>query len=585
MQAAGSATTSTAGAGGFTCPMHPEVLEPGPGPCPLCGMALDPVAPSLELEEDPELREMTRRLLGAALLTAPLLVVAMGDMLPGRPVSAALPAGSRPWLELALATPVVWLCGWPFFARGLRSVRTGHLNMFTLISLGVVVAWLASTAAVLAPGLFPASYRGHGGQVPLYFESAAVIVTLVLLGQVLELRARRRTGSALRALLGLAARTAHRLAEDGSEEDVPLEAVHAGDRLRVLPGEKVPVDGVVVEGSSSVDESMLTGEPIPVEKRAGERIIGGTLNGAGALVMEAERVGRDTLLARIVEQVAVAQRSRAPVQDLADRVAAVFVPGVIACAVLAFLGWGLFGPEPRLAHALLAAVAVLIIACPCALGLATPLAVTVAAGRGATLGILFRDAEALQRLRQVDTLIVDKTGTLTRGRPELSELATLPEVDERALLARAASLERGSEHPLARAVIAAAQDRELALENPRGVEAVPGRGLSGEVAGRAVHLGTAAHPAAAGVDVAPVAARAEELRRAGSTVLFVAEEAKLLGLLALRDPIKETTPAALRSISEEGMGLVMLTGDARSTAEVVARELGIRTVVAEVLPD
>ena len=565
--------------------MHPEVQEPTPGPCPICGMALEPAAPSLEEEDDGELRDMTRRLAVAAALTAPLLVVSMGDMLPGRPISSVLPAGVRPWLELALATPVVLGCGWPFFARGIQSLRTGHLNMFTLISLGIAVAWLASAAAVAAPDLFPAAYRGHDGAVPLYFESAAVIVALVLLGQVLELRARRRTGGAVRALLGLAAKSALRLAADGSEEEVPLDDVGEGDRLRVRPGEKVPVDGRVLEGTSSVDESMLTGEPVPVEKSAGDAVVGGTLNGTGALVIRAERVGRETLLARIVQQVAQAQRTRAPVQELADRVAGRFVPAVIGAAVLAFLAWSFWGPDPRLAHALLAAVSVLIIACPCALGLATPLAVTVATGRGATLGILFRNAEALQQLRNIDTLVVDKTGTLTRGRPELAEIVPMPGVGDALLLTRAASLERGSEHPLARAVVQAAQDHGLKLEQPTDIEAVPGRGLRGTVGGQPMRLGTAEFLAEAGIDAGPLATRAEELRGGGATVLFAARDSELLGLLALRDPIKDTTPDALRSLTREGVHVVMLTGDAQTTANAVARELGIDQVIAEVLPD
>jgi Cu+-exporting ATPase len=548
-------------------------------------MGLEPAAPSLEEEDDGELRDMTRRLVVAATLTAPLLVVSMGDMLPGRPISSALPAGVRPWLELALATPVVLGCGWPFFARGIQSLRTGHLNMFTLISLGIAVAWLASVAAVAAPGLFPAAYRGHDGAVPLYFESAAVIVALVLLGQVLELRARRRTGGAVRALLGLAAKSALRLDANGSEAEVPLDDVREGDRLRVRPGEKVPVDGRVLEGTSSVDESMLTGEPVPAEKSAGDAVVGGTLNGTGALVIRAERVGSKTLLARIVQQVAQAQRTRAPVQELADRVAARFVPAVIGAAVLAFLAWSFWGPDPRLAHALLAAVSVLIIACPCALGLATPLAVTVATGRGATLGILFRNAEALQQLRSIDTLVVDKTGTLTRGRPELTEIVTVPGVGDALLLSRAASLERGSEHPLARAVVQAAEAHRLKLEPPTDVEAVVGRGLRGKVGGQSIRLGTAEFLAEAGIDAGPLDSRAEELRQEGATVLFAARDSELLGLLALRDPIKETTPEALRSLTREGVHVVMLTGDARTTADAVARELGIDQVIAEVLPD
>ena len=472
----------------YTCPMHPEIVRNGPGACPICGMALEPVSGAAE-GPDPELLDMTRRFRVSALLTLPVFAIAMGEMLPGVPSLAHASPQALAWLQLALATPAVLWGGWPFFVRGWVSLRTRRLNMFTLIAIGTGVAWLYSTVATLAPGLFPASFRGHGGRVAVYFEAAAVIVTLVLLGQVLELRARSRTGAAIRALLGLAPKTARRLAADGSEADVPLEQVAVGDRLRVRPGEKVPVDGVVLEGASAVDESMLTGEPIPVSKRSGDRVSAATVNGTGALLMRAERVGSETLLAQIVRMVAEAQRSRAPIQSLADTVAGWFVPAVLVIAVVTFAAWALFGPEPRMAYALINAVAVLIIACPCALGLATPMSIMVATGKAATLGVLFRNAEAIERLRDVDTLVVDKTGTLTEGRPKLVRVLAAPGFGEDELLSLAASLERASEHPLAQAIVAGAAERRVALAPVSGFDSRTGRGVVAELSGRRVGVG------------------------------------------------------------------------------------------------
>jgi Cu+-exporting ATPase len=562
----------------FTCPMHPEVVRDGPGSCPLCGMALEPMEISAEEEESAELVDMRRRFRVSALLTLPLFAFAMSEM--WRPWH--LPGAA--WLQLALATPVVWWGGWPFFERGLASLRARRLNMFTLIALGTGAAWSFSVAATLVPGAFPASFRGHGGEVALYFEAAAVIVTLVLMGQVLELRARSRTGAAIRALLGLAPKTARRVEPDGREHDVPLASVAVGDRLRIRPGEKIPVDGVVLEGLSAVDESMLSGEPIPLEKAPGARVVGATLNQTGSLLIRAERVGEETLLAQIVRMVAEAQRSRAPIQRLADQVSAWFVPLVIAAAALAFAAWALFGPEPRLAHALVNAVAVLIIACPCALGLATPMSIMVASGRGATLGVLFKSAEAIEKLRAVDTLVVDKTGTLTEGRPRLVDVEAHvgPDVDE--LLRLAASLERGSEHPLAAAIVAGAEARGLALSAAQGFESHTGQGVTGTVSGRSVALGNRRLLDALGIDPGALPARAETLRRAGRTAMFVAVDGRAAGLLAVADPIKATTAEAIRRLHAEGLRIVMLTGDSRTTADAVAADLGIDEVIAEVLP-
>jgi Cu+-exporting ATPase len=566
----------------WTCPMHPEIVRDAPGSCPICGMALEPMTVAAEEEENPELVDMTRRFWVSTVLTVPILVIAMGHGLPGVERIAAGPLGR--WIELALATPVVLWGGWPFFVRAWSSVVHKSLNMFTLIGLGTAVAYGYSVVATAAPSVFPASFRAADGTVGVYFEAAAVIVTLVLLGQVLELKARSRTGSALRALLGLAPSTARRIGADGAESDVPLAEIHPGDRLRVRPGEKVPVDGVVVDGRSNVDESMITGEPIPVEKSAGDRVVGGTVNGTGGLVMEAERVGSETLLARIVQRVAEAQRSRAPIQRLADRVAGWFVPAVVGVAVLTLIVWALFGPDPAFAFAVINAVAVLIIACPCALGLATPMSIMVAAGKGATSGVLFKDAEAIEVLRDVDTLVFDKTGTLTEGKPRLVgvEAVGMPE-DE--LLALAAGLERASEHPLAAAIVAGAAARGVEPAAAEEFESVTGKGVTGRVGGRRVALGNRALLADSGVDPGPLAERAEARRREGQTVMLAAVDGRLAGLVAVADPIKPSTPEAIRALRERGLRLVMLTGDSRSTAEAVAAELGLDEVEAEVLPE
>ena len=570
----------------YTCPMHPEVVRSGPGSCPICGMALEPRAPVAPTEgDDPELASMQRRLVVSAAITVPLFALAMGAMIPGDPLGHLLPAHLHNGVELALATPVVLWGAWPFFVRAWQSLVNRHLNMFTLIGLGVGVAYGYSVVATLAPGLFPAAFRGHGGRVAVYFEAAAVIVTLVLVGQVLELRARSRTGAAIRALLGLAPKTARRLRDDGAEEDVPLDAVQPGDRLRVRPGEKVPVDGVVLEGASSLDESMITGEPMPVEKHAGDRVVGATLNGTGALVMRAEKVGRDTLLARIVAMVADAQRSRAPIQRLTDTVAGYFVPAVILVALLTFGAWALWGPEPRLTYALVNAVAVLIIACPCALGLATPMSIMVATGRGATAGVLFRNAEAIEVLRAVDTLVLDKTGTLTEGKPKLVTVEPTAGLDEPTLLRLAAALEQGSEHPLAAAIVAGAKERGLTLTGAEHFASVTGKGVTGRVGDRAVALGNKALMLDVGASVGTLDARAEALRAEGQTVMFVAVNGALAGLVGVADPIKETAAEALKALRGEGLRIVMLTGDSRTTAEAVGRKLGINEVIAGVLPD
>jgi Cu+-exporting ATPase len=568
----------------YTCPMHPEVRRIGPGSCPKCGMALEPRGVAAGDAENLELVDMRRRLWVSIVFTVPLFVLAMSEAIPGRPLQHAVPAAALRWLQLALATPVVLWAGWPLLVRGGRSVVNRSPNMFTLIAVGTGTAYLYSVAATLAPGLIPASFRMHG-EVPLYFEAAAVITALVLLGQVLELAARGRTGAAIRALLDLAPKTARLLAVDGGEADVPLEHVTVGDRLRVRPGERVPVDGVVLEGSSAVDESMVTGEPIPVEKTAGSRATGGTVNGTGGFVMRAERVGADTLLARIVQLVAEAQRSRAPIQRLADRVAAFFVPAVIATALLTAVLWALLGPEPRLAHALLNAVAVLIIACPCALGLATPMSVMVGVGRGASAGVLIRDAAALEVLETVDTLVVDKTGTLTEGKPRLVAIVTTGAVAEDELLRLAASLERASEHPLAAAIVAAATERGLTLGRVDGFSSVTGQGARGRVGGRELALGNEQLFAGLGVDVAPLAERAVALRRDGHTVVLAAVDGVACGLLAVADPVKPTTPEAIRALHAAGVRVVMLTGDNAVTAAAVARQLGIGEVEAGVSPE
>ncbi len=571
----------------YVCPMHPEVVRDAPGACPICGMALEPRSVAAEEEANPELVSMTRRFWVSLALSAPVLFLGMSAMIPGQPVQHALSARAQVWLEFALATPVVLWGGWPFFERGWASLVNRRLNMFTLIAVGTGAAYFYSVAATLFPGNFPPSFRGPGGEVDVYFEAAAVITTLVLLGQVLELRARSRTRSAIRALLGLQPKTARLVLDDGTERDVPLARVQRGDRLRVRPGERVPVDGVVLEGASAVDEAMVTGEPIPVEKVPGDRVTGSTLNTTGSFVMRAERVGEETLLAQIVRMVSEAQRSRAPIQRLADVVSSYFVPAVVLAAAATFLVWSRVGPEPRLAHALVNAVAVLIIACPCALGLATPMSIMVGTGRGATAGILIKNAEALEILERVDTLVVDKTGTLTTGKPRLTTVAGRPEAaagDESELLRLAASLERGSEHPLAAAILAAAAERGLALEEAANFRAEAGKGILGRVAGHDVALGNAQLFAELQVDLGALAEQAESLRRDGQTVVFLAVDGRAAGLLGVADPIKQSSYEAVRMLHQDGLRIVMLTGDSRTTAEVVARKLGIDEFEAEVLP-
>ena len=566
----------------WTCPMHPEIVRSEPGSCPICGMALEPKTISLEDAGNPELEDMTRRFRVSTALTAPTLLIAMSEFLPGN-LDTLIPAAATNWIQLALATPVVLWGGWPFFVRGWQSVVNRSLNMFTLIALGVGVAYVFSLVATIAPGLFPHSFRMHHGQVGVYFEAAAVIVTLVLLGQVMELRARSQTGAAIRALLGLAPKTARRLQNDGTEEDIPLDQVSVGDRLRVRPGEKVPVDGTVVEGRSAVDESMVTGESIPVEKAEKDTVIGATVNGTGSLVIRADRVGSDTLLAQIVSMVAQAQRSRAPIQKLADVVSGYFVPIVVLVAVVTAIAWATVGPEPRMVYAIVNAVAVLIIACPCALGLATPMSIMVASGKGAGAGVLFRNAEAIEVLREVDTLVVDKTGTLTHGKPTLASVTALGTWDEAALLRFAATLERGSEHPLAAAIVSGALDRGIQLSNAEAFDSITGKGVRGRVDGKTVALGNLRLLEDLGVN--PGAAHADDLRREGQTVMFVAIDGALAGLIGVADPIKETTPEAIQQLHQEGLRIVMMTGDSRITAEAVARNLGIDDVLPEVLPD
>ncbi len=569
----------------YTCPMHPEIVQEGPGNCPKCGMALEPHTVTLEEEGNPELKDMTRRFWISAVLTVPVVIIAMGPMVPGVSFeSLGLPRFMR-WLELALATPVVLWGGWPFFVRSWQSLVNRSLNMFTLIGLGVSVAYVYSIVAVLAPYIFPPSFRGADGEVGVYFEAAAVIVTLVLLGQMLELRARNRTGAAIKALLGLAPKTARRINADGSDEDVPLEQIHPGDRLRVRPGEKVPVDGVVLEGRSSLDESMVTGEPIPVEKNPGDNVIGATVNGTGGLVIEAQRVGADMLLSQIVQMVAQAQRSRAPVQKLADIVASYFVPIVVITAIITFIVWALVGPAPAMAYAIINAVAVLIIACPCALGLATPMSVMTATGKGATVGVLFKNAEAIEVMRQIDTLVVDKTGTLTEGKPKLVSVVAAPDRDEDALLRLAATLERGSEHPLAAAIVEGARERSIALSNTTAFDSVTGKGVMGQVEGCQVALGNRALLDAQGIDPEGLADQAETLRGEGQTVMFVTVDGKAAGLIGVADPIKATTASAIQALHSEGLDIVMLTGDSETTAKAVAEKLGLDQVIAGVLPD
>ena len=568
----------------YTCPMHPEIVRAAPGACPICGMALEPRTIEIEEGPNPELVDMTRRFWTSAALTLPVFGLAMGDMLTGGGVSARVSPRTSAWIQMLLAFPVVLWAGWPFFARGWASIRNRSANMFTLIALGVGSAFVYSVAATVAPGLFPDGFRMHGVVEP-YFDTAMVITVLVLLGQVLEIRARSRTTAAIKALLGLAPKIA-RVIRDGEERDLPISEVRVGDRLRVRPGEKIPVDGVVLEGRSAVDESMVTGESIPVEKVPGGRVTGATLNGTGSLTMEADRVGGDTLLAQIVRMVSEAQRTRAPIQRLADRAAEYFVPAVVATAIVAFIAWSLWGPEPRLALALVSAVAVLIIACPCALGLATPMAIMVGTGRGATAGVLIKNAEALERLAEVDTLVVDKTGTLTEGKPRLVTVVAASGAREDEMLALAAGLEQASEHPLASAIVAGARERGLSLPEASDFNAEAGQGVVGRVNGREVVLGNAGLMAAKGVDAGALAGKADELRREGQTAMFVAAGGRAIGLIGVADPIKASTPEAVRLLREDGLHIVMLTGDSRTTAEAVAATLGLSAgeVRAEVLP-
>ncbi len=573
----------TAGATEYTCPMHPEIVQRGPGSCPICGMALEPKTVSLEHEEDPELRDMTKRFWVSLALSTPVFVIAMSEMIPGDPLGDLISHAVMPWLQLALAAPVVLWGGWPFFVRGYRSVISRNLNMFTLIALGTAAAFVYSLFATLAPGLLPASMH-HGGRVPLYYEAAAVITTLVLLGQVLELRARSATSGAIRALLGLAPKTARRIGEDGSEEDVPLDDVQHGDRLRVRPGEKVPTDGEVLEGQSFVDESMVTGEPAPVEKSVGDPVTGGTINGRGAFVMRATRVGQETLLAQIVTMVSEAQRSRAPIQRLADVVSSWFVPAVLVAAVLTAIVWGFFGPPPQFAHALVNAVAVLIIACPCALGLATPMSIMVGTGRGAGEGVLIKSAEALETFEKVDTLVVDKTGTLTEGRPRLVRVIAL-HGDEESMLGAAAALEQHSEHPLARAIVEGAQDRRIDIGTAENFESITGKGVRAMISQKLVGLGNQALLDELDVDASDARETAETLRKEGQTAIFVVIDGSVAGVLGVADPIKESSKAALDELRREGLRIVMLTGDSRSTALAVAEQLGIEEVEADVLPE
>jgi P-type Cu+ transporter len=568
----------------YTCPMHPEIEQVGPGDCPICGMALEPKVISAE-DSGPseELRDMTRRFWLSAALSLPLLVWVMGDHLLG--LGHAISRQLAHWIQLAIATPVVLWAGWPVFRRCWASFLKISPNMWTLIGIGVGAAYLYSVVATVAPGIFPDAFRGHDGQVEVYFEAAAVIVSLVLLGQVLEIRARERTSGAIKALLGLAPKTARRVRDNGSDEEVPLDAVAVGDRLRVRPGEKIAVDGLVIEGRSTVDESMLTGEPVPVEKTEGERVSGGTLNQSGSFVFRAERVGSETMLARIVQMVAEAQRSRAPVQRLVDAVASWFVPAVIAIAILAFIVWSIFGPPPAMAYALVAAVSVLIIACPCALGLATPMSIMVGTGRGAQAGVLIKNAEALERFAKVDALVVDKTGTLTEGRPKVTALVPAEGIDEAELLRLAASLERASEHPLAAAIVAAAKERGIELLEAGDFDSVTGKGVQGRVDGREVALGNRRLLESLGVDPDTLAERAEQQRAEGETVMFVAVDGRPAGLVCVADPIKKTTAEALEALRTDGLHIVMLTGDNRTTAEAVARKVGIEEIHAEVLPE
>ena len=567
----------------YTCPMHPQIRQVGPGSCPICGMALEPEIAGTEVGPNPELVDMTRRFWIGLVLSLPVVALEMGGHLTN--LHMLLGKNLSNWIQFVLATPVVLWAGWPFFVRGWQSLVTRNLNMFTLIAMGTGVAWLYSVVAVLMPNLFPAAFRDTEGAVAVYFEAAAVITVLVLLGQVLELRAREATSGAIRALLDLAPKTARRVKDDGSDEEISLDTVQVGDRLRVRPGDKVPVDGVVLEGRSALDESMVTGESMPVTKEKDSRVIGGTINKSGSFVMRADKIGRDTLLSRIVQMVASAQRSRAPIQRLADQVSAWFVPTVIAVALIAFVAWATFGPEPRFAFGLVAAVSVLIIACPCALGLATPMSIMVGVGRGAQAGVLIKNAEALERMEKIDTLVIDKTGTLTEGKPKVVAVKPAPGFDETKVLQLAASVERGSEHPLAEAIVAAAAERNLALSPVRDFDSPVGKGVIGMIEDKRLALGNARFLGELNIDTSALSAEAERLRGDGATAIFLAVNGKPAGVIAIADPVKATTPDALRALAAEGIRVVMLTGDNRTTAQAVARLLGIAEVEAEVLPD
>ncbi|MGZ8434492.1 MAG: heavy metal translocating P-type ATPase [Candidatus Binatia bacterium] len=569
----------------YVCPMHPEIVRPEPGSCPICGMALEPRTVTLEEEANPELIDMTRRFWAGVVLSAPIFFLAMSDMIPGQPVQLSLSPQLLNWFQLILATPVVLWGGWPFFQRGWASIVNRSLNMFTLIAIGVGTAFVYSLAATLFPDAFPQSFRGHGGAVGVYFDAAAVITTFVLLGQVLELRARSNTGKAIKALLGLAPTTARLLRDDGTESDVALDRVQVGDRLRVRPGEKIPVDGIVLEGRTSVDESMVTGEPIPVEKTKDGKVTGGTVNGTGSVVMKAERVGSDTLLAQIVRMVSEAQRSRAPIQKLADIVAGYFVPAVVLIALITFVVWAWFGPEPALAYGLLNAVGVLIIACPCALGLATPMSIMVGVGRGATAGVLIKNAEALEVLEKIDTLVVDKTGTLTEGKPRLAALVPAPGQSEDQILRLAASLERGSEHPLAAAIVGGAEQKGLNLGATRDFRSITGKGVVGLVDGTRVALGNRKLLEELKVEPGDFLNQSETLRKDGQTVMYIVVDGAVAGLVGVTDPVKQSTAEAIQMLHQDGIRIVMLTGDNRTTAEAVAKKLGIDEIQADVLPE
>jgi Cu+-exporting ATPase len=569
----------------YTCPMHPQIRQAGPGNCPICGMTLEPVEVTAEAAPNHELADMSRRFWIGLVLTLPVFILEMGGHIPGLGLHDLVPPQTSIWIQFVLSTPVVLWAGWPFFQRGWASVRSGHLNMFTLIALGTGAAYLYSLAASFAPGLFPAGFRTMGGTVAVYYEAAAVITVLVLLGQVMELRARDQTGGAIRALLNLAPKSAHRLRDGGDDEEIPLDQVQVGDRLRVRPGDGVPVDGAVVDGKSAVDESMVTGESMPSPKGPGDTLIGGTVNGNGSLVMRADTIGAGTVLSRIVSMVGEAQRSRAPIQRMADTVAGYFVPAVLGVAAAAFTGWAIWGPAPALAYALIAAVSVVIIACPCALGLATPMSIMVAVGKGAGAGVLIKSAEALERMEKVDTLVVDKTGTLTEGKPKVTSVVPAPGLTANDLLRLAASLERSSEHPLAAAILAAAKEKNLAIEEPADFVSVTGKGVTGKVGGRTVSLGNARLMSDQGIEPGSLSGKAGELRGSGATALFVAVDGKPGGIIAIADPIKATTRAALDSLREDGIHIVMLTGDNRTTAEAVAHQLGIDDVKADVLPE